>query len=103
MSPTDARTYADHHDTIRRLRGKADEYPCVDCGNSAHHWSYDRRDPNEVIAWQPGHLSWCIWSPDMDRYVPRCRRCRWRHDHPLGGRPQRRSPETTRAEHKALG
>lgn len=101
MNLTAARNYTEHHTMLRALRGKASEHPCHDCGGPARDWSYDRRDPAEVIEWQAGEVAWRVWSRDVDRYVPRCRPCHWRHDNPTGA-VRRRTPATTAYELDAL-
>jgi len=103
MTLTDARNYSDQHNILRRERGRAADYACIDCGHDALHWSYDRTDHSaEVLEWSWGMVGWRIWSRDLDQYVPRCRKCHWRHDHPEGGRPRRRTPESTAAERANL-
>jgi hypothetical protein len=63
------------HSRLRRRLGVARSRRCSDCGEPAHEWSYDGTDPNELVgAWgQP-------YSTDLNRYVPRCRRCHRRFD-----------------------
>jgi hypothetical protein len=63
------------HQRIHKARGKASEYACVDCDKPARHWSYDHSDPNEKHDPEKGP-----YSPDIDRYEPRCVRCHKRFD-----------------------
>lgn len=70
--------YAGMHRRVRRLRGKASDYSCRDCGGRAHHWAYDHSDPeelSEVILTGRGSLVEVPFSLDPGRYQPMCRRC----------------------------
>lgn len=69
-------TYAGMHSRLRHFRGRARDQVCVDCGGRAEHWSYDHSDPNARIDAATG----LPFSPDVDRYMPRCRTCHRRHD-----------------------
>lgn len=66
--------YSTVHDRLRNKRGNARDQRCTDCGKQAHDWSYDGLDQNELV--DQGHR----YSPDSERYVPRCRSCHNRHD-----------------------
>ncbi len=68
-------TYGAAHRRIYRLRGKASQYACVDCGEAAKDWSYDGNDPNEL----PDPGGW-VYSQDPAYYVPRCRFCHRGYD-----------------------
>ncbi len=58
------------HGRLLRLRGRASQFECVDCGGRGEDWSYDHTDPN------PGfdHRG-CPYSTDLSRYQPRCKSC----------------------------
>lgn len=60
--------YSGAHDRVKRARGAAKEYKCVDCGNQAQHWSYVGNDPRK-------------WSGNVHEYEPRCAKCHRRLDH----------------------
>ena len=61
------------HGRVRRARGKASDYACVDCGGAAAQWSYDHTDPAERTEDLRGYLT--AYSLDQERYVPRCVPC----------------------------
>lgn len=52
--------YSTVHNRLMRQRGKASEHDCVDCGEQAREWSFDRPTG---------------FSMDLERYAPRCRSC----------------------------
>jgi len=62
------------HKRVQYARGLPSEYQCVDCGQGAHHWSYDNADPNELAS-DKGPYSLDVWH-----YQPRCRTCHKRFD-----------------------
>jgi hypothetical protein len=70
----DAPTYAGAHKRVQYEKGRAAEYPCVDCPEQADHWSYDGLDPHELTE---GLLS---YSTDPHHYQPRCASCHARYD-----------------------
>ena len=72
----DDASYGTVHDRIRRTRGSASRYACVDCGESAYEWSYDGRDPKQKLCSARG----LAYSTKMDHYVARCVPCHRRHD-----------------------
>lgn len=61
--------YLSFHRKIAKERGKASEFPCVDCGQQARDWSH-----------QSGEFRGDIMS-----YFPRCRSCHIGHDNPQSG------------------
>ena len=63
-------TYRSAHMRIEYLRGKASNHMCIDCGQTAYHWAYDHSDTNELTA--PNGM---VYSPDVERYDPRCVPC----------------------------
>ena len=66
----DDASYFAVHLRLRRERGSASDFSCVDCGRPAAHWSYDNSDPNERIAPDLGR-----YSVDTNRYAARCVSC----------------------------
>lgn len=63
-------SYAAVHARIRRERGSASAYPCADgCGRQAKDWAY--------VGLRAGVLP---FEPNLDAYVPLCRRCHRRRD-----------------------
>jgi hypothetical protein len=71
--------YSAVHRRLSKLRGSASELQCVDCGKQAVHWSWDRTGPALIQLW---HGKIIRYTDDLSRYVPRCRSCHGRHDHP---------------------
>jgi hypothetical protein len=65
------------HHRLRKTRGPASEYLCVDCGNAAQEWSYDGCDPQQLF--KPGKTR-LAYSLNPDRYEPRCKRCHSEYD-----------------------
>lgn len=63
------------HQRIRKQRGKATSWSCVDCARPAQHWSYDHLDPNEQVDPEKGP-----YSLNADHYFPRCCSCHKRFD-----------------------
>lgn len=72
----DRLTYDGVHLRLRRSKGKASQYPCVDCGKPAENWAYDYNDPNELMDNKRN----CVYSADPDRYEPKCRSCHKKGD-----------------------
>lgn len=68
--------YTAAHERVRRLHGAARNHPCVDCGKSAYHWSYDHSDPDELIS-RTVHVA---YSLDTNHYQARCVPCHKRFD-----------------------
>lgn len=66
------------HARLRRKRGVARSYPCVDCGVQAREWSYNNRDENEIVGDNRGHRA--AYSLDISNYDPRCVPCHRRFD-----------------------
>lgn len=71
--------YSAAHDRVHRARGKADRYPCVDCGRTAQHWSYDHADPDERTSIAP-RTAGVAFSLHVEHYEPRCVSCHKRFD-----------------------
>lgn len=67
--------YIGAHGRVKTVKGYASKYQCIDCGERAHHWSYDHADPDELWEAKKGP-----YSASPDHYVPRCAPCHWRFD-----------------------
>ena len=79
-------SYQSAHEWVRRDRGPARDHPCVGCGKTAAHWSYDHTDPDQ--RYEPGLSAKPVaYSLDTSRYQPRCVRCHKRYDLELARRP----------------
>ncbi len=63
-------SYEAVHYRVRRLRGKASDHQCTDCGSQARHWSYDHDSDLERYAQGKG-----AYSIEIDHYSPRCVPC----------------------------
>lgn len=68
-------TYVSAHFRVRRTKGPASGYTCVQCGGKASEWAYDHQDPNEQIEKGKGP-----YSTKIDHYRPMCGRCHTRMD-----------------------
>ena len=67
-------TYSGAHMRVRARRGDASAHRCVDCGDTAGHWSYNHDDPQEK------HSPQGEYSTNVDHYSPRCVACHKRFD-----------------------
>lgn len=67
--------YTAAHGRVKYLHGPAAAHACVDCGDNAQDWSYDKSDPTQLVD-ERGRP----YSLDPTCYVPRCRSCHRRHD-----------------------
>lgn len=72
-------TYAAVHQRIKNTCGSASKYKCVDCGNIARQWSYDRNDPNERLDFIYSKNP-IPYSVDLKKYSPRCVSCHKKFD-----------------------
>jgi len=72
--------YSAAHDRVRRERGWASEYDCVDCGQLAEEWSYNHADPDELIEPEGCQSGGSAYSLDSNCYDPRCIPCHRRFD-----------------------
>ena len=66
---THTTSYIQAHRKVRKEKGPATDYLCVDCGDNAHEWSYDYSDPEPLMS------GTSAFSFDVFRYEPRCRIC----------------------------
>lgn len=70
--------YGGLHNHLRKARGRAREHACVDCGETADHWSYDHDCPEERVELRGGKR--VPYSLDLNRYQPRCQSCHVKFD-----------------------
>lgn len=90
-------TYNAAHSRVRRVRGPASAWPCLECGDPAAQWAYREggkreRATNEIVNGRPQNRR---WSPEPSDYDPLCKRCHRNSDH--GAAPARRlDPEHQR-------
>lgn len=83
-------SYSAAHARMKRDRGPASTHSCVDCGETAGHWSYDHADPDEVRT-PEGYA----YSLKTNHYQPRCVPCHKTFDM---GRADARAEEIVRSE-----
>jgi hypothetical protein len=79
------------HARLRRERGSASNYPCIECGERREYgatgedsmnWSYDYGAPDEML-----HAGYGAYSADPDFYSPRCAfPCHFQYDFERSGR-----------------
>lgn len=87
--------YSGAHLQVKRLRGNASGYRCIDCGAQASEWSYRGDDPDELTTEpivrreHPG----LRYSVNPEFYEPRCTPCHRRKDDSL---TRRRDPRSGR-------
>lgn len=65
-------SYGAAHRRVWKTKGSASLHLCVDCSAPANHWSYDHRDPNELM--RPGPAPY-VFSADPAHYEARCAPC----------------------------
>lgn len=73
-----ALSYHAIHQKLRRIRGRASDYPCRRCGETAREWSYNGADPDERIGLSrtgAGRPISVPYSLDLSFYEPLCRHC----------------------------
>ena len=94
-------TYLAAHDRVRRLRGRAAAWPCLECGNAAAQWAYRAGSARERITVDTvnGRSQRRHWSPEPADYDPLCVRCHRNRDH--GDAPARRHDPAHRARWEA--
>lgn len=68
LTPTP--TYSGVHQRVRKELGRAADYPCADCGQSAREWTYRHGG---------GGMP---YSTNLDDYEPRCMSCHRKLDRP---------------------
>lgn len=62
--------YISVHARLRRARGSASSYLCIDCGEAAKHWSYRNGCESEMV--DEGGRHYC---PHVEHYDARCWHC----------------------------
>lgn len=75
--------YRPMHKRVKRWRGKATAYRCVDCGRHATQWSYRGGSSTEVCdrkLMPTGAVVVVRYSTNVLDYDPRCGGCHNRHD-----------------------
>lgn len=66
------------HILLKKHRGRAAEYQCVDCPKPAQHWSLSA---DAEIIYQIGTKhDGNMYSLDLEDYEPRCRKCHYAYD-----------------------
>lgn len=73
--------YAGAHRRVKKARGSASEYACVNCSGPARDWAYDRTDPDEKIS-EDG----MVYSTRIDHYQPMCVACHRAFDYEMDRR-----------------
>lgn len=85
LKPIESRSIHDEcrydaaHHRVTNLWGKASQYPCIECGNQAKDWAYDRKDETELYG-ETVTKSWCFYSRYPEFYMPMCGSCHRRRD-----------------------
>lgn len=75
-------TYNALHSRLRRVRGRARDHVCAECGAQANGWAYQGGDPDERMA----EVSWhgrafeAPFTTNLDAYSPMCNGCHSRKD-----------------------
>lgn len=68
--------YKKAHDNVRRIRGRASNYSCVDCGGTAREWSLS----NETDLYGIEDKKTYPYSLNIEDYEPRCSKCHGIYD-----------------------
>lgn len=73
-------SYEGMHAKVRKLKGKATERECVDCGKRADHWSLNANAEEIIaqVATNKDHRK--MFSRNLDDYEARCRKCHSKYD-----------------------
>lgn len=71
----DQATYSAAHQRVKKARGSASKYECVNCDRQAKHWSYNHADPNERFT-EEGYA----YSTSLEHYEPKCVPCHKKSD-----------------------
>lgn len=75
----DELSYREAHSRVKRARGSASTYSCVDCGGVARHWSYNHAAKDEKWGWHEDGFR-VPFSANIEDYEPRCVSCHKRFD-----------------------
>lgn len=68
-------SYEAAHSRVHKQRGRAADYACQHCGDTAAQWAYDHADPDSRTDRRG-----CRYSPDPSHYIPLCHSCHRRFD-----------------------
>ena len=72
-------SYSTMHKRLHRERGRAKHQDCVDCGTTAHSWSYNHDSENELEG--DGNRGQIFkYGTSLDDYSPRCMPCHKKFD-----------------------
>ena len=93
--------YSPAHKRVQKIKGRAAEHRCAHCGDPAHDWAYDFRDPDELIEVQAFRdtLVPMRYSLNPDRYMPLCRSCHRHYDRAMSPHRPRRLREACKRGH----
>lgn len=69
-------TYRGIHQRVRKQKGSAAAYPCIDCGGQARHWSYNHLHPEQ----RTDPITGAPYAADEANYEPRCAGCHKKFD-----------------------
>lgn len=84
--------YLSMHIRIKRARGRASTYECVDCLGPARDWSL-KHDAQDTIAEESGRYAGSRYSLDVYDYEPRCGNCHKAYDKRHENRKARTGPK----------
>jgi hypothetical protein len=70
--------YLRAHDRVRRARGNASDYPCVECAAGAREWALMHETTERLTGECNGVVM--EYSRNVDDYQPMCTRCHRRYD-----------------------
>lgn len=71
--PLETPGYSAIHERIKRAKGRAAGYACVDCGEQAAQWTFCECTPEYAVRPDHGRPRRC--TTDLNAYEPRCHRC----------------------------
>lgn len=71
-------TYRGMHLRLTRIKGRASDLDCADCGRPARDWAYNHSGISERWEFVTGYL--LPFSTDPDQYDALCRSCHVRKD-----------------------
>ena len=67
------------HSAVVKARGRADTYPCIECGGPARDWAYQHTSESPLET-ETGRL----YSDSVEDYEPMCRGCHQKFDNARG-------------------
>lgn len=98
--PAEPNDYQAAHALVRRVRGAASAWQCMDCDARAEQWAYRPDGPHARVTLEPsggGKTQRRQWSPRPEDYDPLCRRCHGIRDRGEYGTGYRHDREKRRA------